>query len=406
MSMRIALSGMNAATADLNVTSNNIANSNTTGFKESRAEFGDVFAASAYGLSKNAIGAGVRLQAVAQQFGQGNIDFTGKNLDLAINGQGFFTLSDNGALVYSRAGNFGADKDGYVVNPSGQRLQVYLPNAAGNGFDTGRLSDLQLSTGDSAPQATSNVTVQSNLPANASAPTVSPFDPTDPNTYNRTTSLTVYDSLGAAHSQSLYFVKTATANQWQVYNYIDGTAVGGAQTLQYSSTGALTSPSPGQVTLPAYTPTTGAAAMNITLDFGTSTQFGDTFGLSSLTQDGYTTGRLTGIEVGTDGVVQARYTNGVSTPLGQVAMTNFANPQGLQPLGNNAWSETSESGQPRRGQAGTSEFGAIQGGALESSNVDLTAQLVNMITAQRNFQANAQMIQTDDQITQTVINIR
>jgi flagellar hook protein FlgE len=160
------------------------------------------------------------------------------------------------------------------------------------------------------------------------------------------------------------------------------------------------------VTLPAYTPTTGAAAMNITLDFGTSTQFGDTFGLSSLTQDGYTTGRLTGIEVGTDGVVQARYTNGVSTPLGQVAMTNFANPQGLQPLGNNAWSETSESGQPRRGQAGTSEFGAIQGGALESSNVDLTAQLVNMITAQRNFQANAQMIQTDDQITQTVINIR
>ena len=146
--------------------------------------------------------------------------------------------------------------------------------------------------------------------------------------------------------------------------------------------------------------------MNITLDFGNSTQFGDTFGLSSLTQDGYTTGRLTGIEVGSDGVVQARYTNGVSTPLGQVAMTNFANPQGLQPLGNNAWSETSESGQPRRGQAGTSEFGAVQGGALESSNVDLTAQLVNMITAQRNFQANAQMIQTDDQITQTVINIR
>lgn len=406
MSMRIALSGMNAATADLGVTSNNIANANTTGFKESRAEFGDVFAASAYGLSKNAIGAGVRLQAVAQQFGQGNIDFTGKNLDLAINGQGFFTLSDNGSLVYSRAGNFGADKDGYVVNPSGQRLQVYMPNAAGNGFDTGRLSDLQLSTGDSAPKATSNVTVQSNLPANATAPTVSPFDPTDPNTYNRTTSLTVYDSLGAAHSQSLYFVKTANPNEWQVYNYIDGTAVGGAQTLQYSPTGTLASPSPGQITLPAYTPATGAAAMNITLDLGNSTQYGDTFSLASLTQDGYTTGRLTGIEVGSDGVVQARYTNGVSTPLGQVAMSNFANPQGLQPLGNNGWAETAESGQPRRGQAGTSEFGAVQGGALESSNVDLTAQLVNMITAQRNFQANAQMIQTDDQITQTVINIR
>jgi flagellar hook protein FlgE len=406
MSFRISLSGMNAASADLNITSNNIANVNTTGFKESRAEFGDVFAASAYGLSKNAIGAGVRLQAVAQQFGQGNIDFTGRNLDLAINGQGFFTLSDGGSMVYSRAGNFGADKDGFVVNASGQRLQVYLPNAAGNGFDTGRLSDLQLSIGDSAPQPTGTVTVQSNLPANAAAPTVTPFDPADPDSYNRTTSLTVYDSLGAAHSQSLYFVKTANPNEWQVHTYIDGTAVGGAQTLQYSDTGVLTSPSPGQIALPAYTPATGAAAMNITLDLGASTQYGESFSLAALTQDGYTTGRLTGIEVTSDGVVQARYTNGVSTPLGQVAMTNFANPQGLQPLGDNGWAETSESGQPRRGQAGTSEFGAVQGGALESSNVDLTAQLVNMITAQRNFQANAQMIQTQDQVTQTVINIR
>ena len=348
----------------------------------------------------------MRLQAVAQQFGQGNIDFTGRNLDLAINGQGFFTLSDGGSMVYSRAGNFGADKDGFVVNASGQRLQVYLPNAAGNGFDTGRLSDLQLSIGDSAPQPTGTVTVQSNLPANATAPAVAPFDPTDPNTYNRTTSLTVYDSLGAAHSQSLYFVKTANPNEWQVHTYIDGNAVGGAQTLQYSDTGTLTSPSPGQIALPAYTPATGAADMAITLDLGASTQYGESFSLAALTQDGYTTGRLTGIDVTSDGVVQARYTNGVSTPLGQVAMTNFANPQGLQPLGDNGWAETSESGQPRRGQAGTSEFGAINGGALESSNVDLTAQLVNMITAQRNFQANAQMIQTQDQVTQTVINIR
>ena len=406
MSFRISLSGMNAASADLNVTSNNIANVNTTGFKESRAEFGDVFAASAYGLSKNAIGAGVRLQAVAQQFGQGNIDFTGKNLDLAINGQGFFTLSAGGTFVYSRAGNFGADKDGYVVNPSGHRLQVYLPNAAGNGFDTGRVSDLRLSIGDSAPRPTATVTVQSNLPANATPPTISPFDPTDASTYNRTTSLTVYDSLGAAHSQSLYFVKTANPNEWQVHSYIDGTAVGGAQTLQYSDTGILTSPSPGLVTLPAYTPATGAAAMNLTLDLGASTQYGESFSLAALTQDGYTTGRLTGIDVSSDGTVNARYTNGVSTALGQVALTNFANPQGLQPLGDNGWAETSESGQPRRGQAGTSEFGAVNGGALESSNVDLTAQLVNMITAQRNFQANAQMIQTQDQITQTVINIR
>ncbi|AXK71292.1 flagellar hook protein FlgE [Lysobacter sp. TY2-98] len=407
MSFRVSLSGMNAAQSDLNVTSNNIANSNTTGFKQSRAEFADVYPTSAYGLSKNTVGAGVRLQRVAQQFSQGTVENTGKALDLALNGKGFFTLSANGTTVYSRAGNFGTDKDGFVVNPSGQRLQVYLPDASGSGFDMGRMSDLQLDSGDSPPLATSNVAVGTNLPANASVPVTAAFNAADPTSYNYTTSMTVYDSLGAAHSQSMYFVKTATPNQWQAYTTIDGTAVGGAQTLQYSSTGTLTTPvAPGNIALPAYTPATGAAPMNITLNVGNSTQYGSSFSVAALTQDGHTTGRLTGIEVGSDGIVQARYTNGVSTALGQVVVTNFANPQGLQPLGDNAWAETSESGQAMRGAAGTAEFGNVQGGALESSNVDLTEQLVNMITAQRNFQANAQMITTQDQITQTVINIR
>ncbi|TBR09305.1 MAG: flagellar hook protein FlgE [Lysobacter sp.] len=406
MSFRISLSGMNAASADLNVTSNNIANSNTTGFKQSRAEFADVYPTSAYGLSRNTIGAGVRLQQVAQQFTQGTVEGTGKALDLAINGKGFFTLSAGGGLVYSRAGNFGTNKDGYVVNPAGQRLQVYLPSAGGTGFDTGRVSDLQLAVGDAAPAATTRATVNTNLPANASAPTVTPFAPTDPRSYNYTTSMTVYDSLGASHSQSLYYVKTATPNEWQVSSFIDGTAVGPATTLQYSNTGTLTAPASGQIVLPAYTPTTGAAPMAITLDVSKSTQFGSSFSVAELTQDGHSTGRLTGIEVSPEGVVQARYTNGVSTPLGQVVLTNFANPQGLQPTGDNSFAETAESGQPRRGFGGSSEFGSVQGGALEASNVDLTEQLVNMITAQRNFQANAQMISTQDQITQTVINIR
>ncbi|MBZ4040688.1 flagellar hook protein FlgE [Novilysobacter selenitireducens] len=406
MSFRISLSGMNAANSDLNVTSNNIANANTTGFKQSRAEFGDVFPVSAYGLSRNTIGAGVRLNQVAQQFDQGNVEFTGKALDLAISGQGFFTLSNQGSSVYSRAGNFGADRDGYVVNPSGHRLQVYLPNASGQGFDTGRMSDLQLATGDSPPRATADVDLGSNLPADAAPPTIAPFDSADPSSYNHTTSLTVYDSLGAPHTQSLFFVKTANANEWQVHTEIDGNAVGGATTLQYSDTGALASPNPGQFTLPAYDPGNGAAPLDITIDLGESTQYGESFGVSELVQDGHATGRLTGIEVSSTGVVSARYTNGVSNALGQVAMTNFANPQGLQPLGDNGWAETFESGQPRRGAAGNSEFGLVQGGALEASNVDLTAQLVNMITAQRNFQANAQMISTQDQITQTVINIR
>ncbi|MFD0739009.1 flagellar hook protein FlgE [Lysobacter koreensis] len=406
MSFRISLSGMNAASADLNVTSHNIANANTTGFKQSRAEFGDVFAVAGSGLSRNAIGAGVRLEKVAQQFSQGNVDFTGKSLDMALSGQGFFTLSGNGATVYSRAGNFGADRDGFVVNPAGQRLQVFQPNAGGNGFDTGRMGDLRLATGDSPPRATAQVSVGTNLPGNASAPTLSPFDANDPSTYNHTTSLTAYDSLGAAHTQSMYFIKTANPNEWQVQTQIDGTDVGTPQTLQYSATGQLTTPAGGSVALPAYIPATGAAPMTIALDVGTSTQYGNAFGVSALVQDGYATGRLTGIEVSSEGIVNARYTNGVSTPLGQVALTTFANPQGMQPLGDNAWAETADSGQARRGAAGSSEFGLVQGGALEASNVDLTEQLVNMITAQRNFQANAQMISTQDQITQTVINIR
>jgi flagellar hook protein FlgE len=405
MSFRISISGMSAASSDLDVTAHNIANVNTTGFKASRAEFADVFPVSTYGLAQNAIGAGVRLAAVAQQFSQGNIDFTGRVLDMAISGQGFFTLSDKGSLVYSRAGNFGTDRDGYVVNPSGQRLQVFPPNVGG-GFNTGSLSDLRLPSGDSPPAATTRVTVETNLPAAASVPTVSPFNPNDPATYNHTTSLTIYDSLGASHTQSVYYVKTANPNEWKLYTYIDGTPVGGANTLQFSNAGVLTSPSPAQITLPAYLPTNGAAPLNITLDLGKSTQFGNAFSLQTLTQDGHTTGRITGIDISPEGVVSARYTNGVAQPLGQIALTNFANPQGLQSLGDNAWAETFNSGQPLRGAAGTSDFGLIQGGGLEASNVDLTEQLVNMITAQRNFQANAQMIQTQDQITQTVINIR
>ncbi len=406
MSFRISLSGMNAASSDLNVTSNNIANANTTGFKESRAEFADVFAVSAYGGSQNAIGAGVRLAKVAQQFGQGNIDFTGKTLDMALSGSGFFTLSNQGAPVYSRAGNFGADRDGFVVNPSGHRLQVYSPSTSGTGFDMGRMTDLRLSTNDSPPRATSSVDVLTNLPASAAAPAVTPLDPNDPTTYNHTTSVTVYDSLGAAHSQSMYYVKTANPNEWEVHSFIDGNAVGGAQTLQYSNAGSLVSPVNGRLTLPAYDPGNGAAPIEVTMEVGRSTQYGERFGVASLSQDGYTTGRLSGVEVSSEGIVSARYTNGVSTPLGQVAMTNFANPQGLTSQGNNVWSESFESGQPRRGAAGTGDFGSVQGGALEASNVDMTAQLVNMITAQRNFQANAQMISTQDQITQAVINIR
>ncbi|HEX8755920.1 MAG TPA: flagellar hook protein FlgE [Steroidobacteraceae bacterium] len=404
MSFDLALSGINAANTDLNVTSNNLANVNTTGFKESRAEFADLFAQTQEGVSKTAVGNGVETAAVSQQFGQGNITSTGNNLDLALSGSGFFVTSNNGALNYTRDGAFQVDQNGYLVTASGEKVQGYAPLANG-GFNTGGLASLQLSTAESAPQATTTADVSLNLPSNAAAPTNSPLNPADPTTYTDTTSLTTYDSLGAAHTAQLYFMKGATAGNWTTQLYVDGTAVGTAQPLTYSSTGTLTSPANGQVNFGPYTPATGASAMNVTFKFGNSTQFGDAFGVNFVSQDGYTTGSLTGINISSTGIVQANFTNGQSKTLGQVALANFANPQGLQQKGNNEWAQSFESGVAVNGVAGGSGFGSIQSGSLESSNVDITTQLVHMITAERDFQANAQMISATDQVTQSIINI-
>src|SRR5262245_506083 len=403
MPFRLALSGLNAAQTDLTVTANNVANVATSGFKSSRAEFADLFASTQQGVSATAIGNGVRVSDVAQQFTQGNIDFTDNSLDLAVSGQGFFILNDGGALSYTRAGAFQVNNQGFVVNSKGQRLQVYPPLANG-GFNTGGLQDLSLTTGVSAPQATTTVDLTLNLPASATVPTTAIFNPADPTSYNNTTSLTVYDSLGAAHTASLYFIKTG-ANAWNTQLYVDGTAVGNGA-LTYSNTGALTAPATGNIAFPAYTPATGAAPIAMTFDFGSTTQYGQNFTVNAATQDGFTTGRLIGMDIDSSGVVQARFTNGRSNALGQISLVNFANPQGLQQLGDTSWAETFASGQALRGQAGNSGFGLLQAGALEASNVDITEQLVNMITAQRNFQANAQMISTADSITQTIINIR
>jgi flagellar hook protein FlgE len=407
MSFNTSLSGINAANADLNVTSHNIANVNTAGFKESRAEFADIFSSTSYGLSRLAVGSGVKVSNIAQQFSQGTIEPTGRSLDMAIDGEGFFTLNNNGVTAYTRSGNFQTNNQGYVVTPEGARLQVFAPNASGTGFDTGRLTDLQLLTTDAAPKSTSEVNMMVTLPGNATQPTVGTFDPNDTNSYSYSSGgATVYDSLGVGHTQTSYFVKTATPNQWQVHNYVDGVSAGAPTTLQFSDTGALVSPSPGTIPLDPYTPATGAGVLNMSLNLTGSSQYGESFALRDLRQDGYASGKLNEISIDSSGVVFARYSNGADQMLGQVALTSFVNSQGLQPTGNNMWVETYASGAARRGQPDTSDFGAVQSGALESSSVNLTEQLVNMITAQRNFQANAQMIQTQDQVTQTIINIR
>lgn len=405
MPFNLALSGLNAASADLNVTANNIANVNTHGFKKSRAEFADLFAVSMEGVSSTAVGNGVRLASVAQQFAQGNINFTDNALDLAVNGEGMFVVSAGGEKQYTRAGAFSVDREGHVVNSAGQRLQVFPP-AGNNTFNQGALTDLRLSTAESAPSATTSAELAINLPASADAPASPVFDPDDPLSFNHTTSMTVYDSLGASHTATVYFAKGAADNEWITYTYIDGEAVGAGETLTFNADGRLVAPADGRITLPAFTPDNGANPLDLSFSYAETTQYGSSFGVSALRQDGYATGRLTGIDVDASGIVLARYTNGQSVPLGQVALARFDNPQGLQQLGNTNWGETFASGQPVLGVAGSSNFGAVQSGALEASNVDLTEQLVNMITAQRNYQANAQMISTADAITQTIINIR
>jgi len=418
MPFNIALSGLNAASTDLEVTGNNIANAATNGFKESRAEFADLYASAIQDTSSNAVGQGVRVAKVAQQFGQGSIDFTSNNLDLAISGQGFFVLENtDGTQAYTRAGAYSVDRDGFVINHANDRLQVYGAATGVGGattFNTGVLQDLQLPTTPSAPSATTGVSAALNLDSSQLPPTAA-FNPANPASYNSSTSTTVYDSLGNAHTSTMYFRKTGS-NAWDQYYYVDGTevppsgqAAGTPFTLGFDGTGTLTSVNGAATTTAAaspYDPGNGAAPVNLTFDFDGTTQYGSSFAVNNLSQDGYTSGRLAGVDIDTEGVIFARYTNGQSSPLGKVALAKFNNQQGLRQVGDTSWMESYSSGTPQLGEAGTSSFGQIQSGALEASNVDIAQQLVNLITAQRNFQANAEVISTADSITQTVINIR
>jgi len=406
MPFRIALSGLNAAQTDLSVTGNNIANASTTGFKRSRAEFADVYAVAFEGISDIATGNGVSVSAVSQNFSQGNIDFTERNLDISVRGQGLFVLNDASGQAFSRAGAFHVDRDGNVVNQSAQKLQVF-PAVAGGGFNTGVLTDLKLSTSDGPPQATGLITASVNLSSTESPPATAPFDPADPTSFNNSTSTVIYDSLGTAHTATMYYVKTAVDNQWDVYQYVDGNVVpsGGASpiTMTFNPDGSLNGPL--NIAYDAVPSGTGANPIQFTLDYSNSTQYGSPYAVNGLSQDGFTTGRLSGIDIDSEGVVFARFTNGQATPLGKIALANFPNLQGLRQLGDTNWAQTFESGDLLLGEANTASFGLIQSGALETSNVDIAESLVNLITAQRNYQANAQVISAADTITQTIINI-
>ena len=400
MSFQQGLSGLNAAAKNLDAVSNNVSNAGTVGYKGASAQFADVFAASLAGGGSGQIGIGVNLSQVKQSFTQGNITVTNNPLDIAINGGGFFRMSDNGAISFTRNGQFLVDKDGYVVNSSGARLTGYAANAAGVIVPSSP-TDLMISSADLVPNATTAGNVGLNLDSRDSVPAA--FVHTDPTTYNSSTAMTVYDSLGNSHVMTLYFRKTAP-NAWDMHVGLDGAAPASTTALAFDSSGALTTAMPVTV-LSGVDPATGAANLTVSLDMTSATQFGSTFGVTSLTQDGYTSGRLAGLSVSSEGIIQGRYSNGQSRDLGQVVLANFANPNGLQPLGGNQWSETAASGQPLVGAPNSGSLGALQSAAIEESNIDLTAELVNMITAQRNYQANAQSIKAQDAIMQTLVNL-
>jgi len=440
MSFNTALSGLQAATVDLSVTSNNIANVATTGFKGSRAEFGDLFEISPFGNTPTSIGSGVQVASVSQQFDQGNLRFTDASLDLAISGQGFFVTNASltgSDISYTRAGQFRVDNNGYITNSAGEFVQAFPVDVNGNVTSTSLNTTvpIQLPASTGAPQATTEVEVGINLDASTVALDPALFDPTASNTYSHSTSTTVYDSLGSSHVMSYYYVHdlpgSATnaandPNQWVMFTYLDGAEVdinggttvghfnGGvavnqdAGILRFNPDGTYNTSVPVALQNAAVALTNGANPLTITHDLAnnTTTQYAAAFSVNTLNPDGFATGRLTGLDISETGLMRATFSNGIATPLGQIAMADFPNNQGLRAIGGSSWTETIDSGAVITGSAGTGRFGLIQSGALEASNVDLTQQLVNLITAQRNFQANARSIETSNAITDTIIQIR
>lgn len=408
MAFQQGLSGLNASSKALDVTGNNISNASTVGFKAAVAHFGDIYAASLQdiGLGQSQqIGIGTTLSAAAQQFTQGNITSTSNPLDIAINGNGFFGLDNNGALSYTRNGQFHVDSQGYIVNDQGNKLRGVMADATGTIPLQPPTDDMMVQFVTGTPQATTGTTITANLNSSNTVPTVSPFDATNTKTYNSSTAQTVYDSLGNSHTLSYYFAKTA-ANTWDVYTGLDGTVGAAPTTLTFSSAGALQTPSPATIS-ESFALTNGATTpMAFSIDVSKLTQYGTAFSVNDLTQDGFAPGNLSSVSVSKDGILQARYDNGQTRDIGQIALFNFTNPNGLGSIGNNQWIETTESGGPSAGTPNSGVFGQLQSASVEESNVDLTAELVNLIVQQRNYQANAQSIKAQDQIMQTMVNLR
>jgi flagellar hook protein FlgE len=414
MGFQQGLSGLNAASRNLDVIGNNIANANTVGMKTSRAEFAELYAASVGGSSGT--GLGVTVEKVTQQFTQGNISVTGNNLDVAINGGGFFKLQPpDGPPAYTRAGNFKLDEEGGLVTNSGAKVMGFnrTPGTGELGGAAGPLRSPLVRPSVPA-QKTTEVRAVVNLDARENSNATPPRS-----TYG--TSVNVFDTQGVSRPVNLYFVKKDNANTWDVFDSLDPAALARG-TVKFDENGEIdevtsvltvTSAVPNSINIPVSrdlvnpaNPNDPPADFEVNISLDGSTQFGSKFSVTELKQDGYKDGNLTNINIANDGTVIASYSNGVTSAEARLALVNFNNPQGLAPGGGNLWTETRESGPATPGSPGTGKLGMLRSGALEDSNVDLTSELVSMMVAQRAYQANAQTIKTQDQVLSTLLNMR
>ncbi|UIJ45456.1 flagellar hook protein FlgE [Sphingomonas cannabina] len=441
MSFYTSLSGLKGSQTEMSTISHNLANVSTNGFKKSRTEFADVIASSVSVNPNQMVGSGSVVKAIRQEFSQGGLVQSESSLDLAVSGDGFFVVKpdlEGSKVNYTRNGGFMVDPDRYVVDANGGHLQVYPVDGSGTVVATGAgaTTSLRVPAFSGTPKATGAVSQSLNLSGNASVPSSNPvfttanpyaFDRFNPATYNNSTQTTVYDTDGNAMTMTSYFVReTAPAvvppatvaplgpSTWKVYTFVGdqqldadaGTAGANPITLSFDVNGALTAPT-GATTFGEFTPTGAAKPQTISLDFGSATtQLAQPFDLVAQSQDGAAVGKLEGLSVDENGMVRATFSNGDSQALGMVALANFSNPSGLRQLGNSYWSPTGLSGDPRMGQPGADGFGALMSGAIERSNVDITEELVNLIAAQRNFQANAKALDASSQISQSIFNIR
>lgn len=433
MSFYTSLSGLKASQTEMSTISHNLANVSTNGFKRSRTEFADVMASSVNMSPTQMIGSGTVVKAIRQQFGQGGSMQSTSSLDMMISGEGFFAVKpdpNSAKVAFTRNGGFSVDANRFVTDANGGHLQVYPVDGSGTVVATGLDStiNLRLPATSGTPKPTSDVTLAVNLSANASLPAQNPiftaakpyaFDRFNPATYNNSSQTTVFDANGNAMTLTNYYVRDTNtpsadpASTWKVYTFVgDKQLSSGGVTppeptvLSFDSAGKLTNTSTA-ITFDDFTPAGSTVSQQITLDYGTATtQLGQPFAKLNETQNGRAVGQLEGVSVGEDGIVRASFSNGDTQALGKVVLANFSNPSGLRQLGNSYWASTGVSGEARLGEAGANGFGNLMSGAIERSNVDITEELVGLIAAQRNFQANAKSLETSSQVSQTIFNMR